>query len=344
MYRLDSHKLIYHPKRVSNWLEGKPIYPIYSEISLTSSCNHRCRFCAPRFFLDYKPIFMETDLILNTITNMANFGVKAIMFGGEGEPLLHKDIVKIVKHTKLRGIDIALTTNGVLFNRKIAEKLLPLLSWIKFSIDSGNGEIYSYLHGTKEEDFKKVLDNISQAVFIRKLKKYNCNIGVQCILFKDNIGTIKDLAKLLKVSHPDYLVVKPYSPHDKTKDNSLEPPTEKQIEKLIIDMKEYEKDFKFIYRDIAFENKDKNKCYDKCYGKDFMSYIDTTGGVYSCINYIGNKSFCYGNIYDRPFSKIWSNKQEITPDINKCRTICRLDNVNRYLWELKNPDNDVNFI
>jgi hypothetical protein len=54
----------------------------------------------------------------------------------------------------------------------LAEKLLPFLSWIKISVDAGSGEIYSYLHGTKEEDYKTVLDNISRCSFIKKLKKY----------------------------------------------------------------------------------------------------------------------------------------------------------------------------
>ncbi len=31
--RMDSHKLMYHPCRVSDWLQGKEIYPIEVEIS-----------------------------------------------------------------------------------------------------------------------------------------------------------------------------------------------------------------------------------------------------------------------------------------------------------------------
>jgi len=45
-YRIDSHKLIYHIPRVSDWLNDKVVYPIYMEISPVGSCNHRCIFCA----------------------------------------------------------------------------------------------------------------------------------------------------------------------------------------------------------------------------------------------------------------------------------------------------------
>jgi GTP 3',8-cyclase len=341
---LDSHKLVYHPERVNNWLEGKIIYPIYIEISLTSACNHRCKFCAPKFYLDYKPLFMETDIIEDNIIDMSTHGVKSIMFGGEGEPLLHKDIGKISKLARLWGIDLALTTNGVLFDKRKAEELLPLLTWIKFSIDAGNGDIYANLHGTKELDYKTVLDNVSRSVYIRKLHDYKCKIGVQAILFESNIESIKELADSLRCIKPDYLVVKPYSPHNKTKDDNLIPPSKEQIVSLITYMQDYKNDFEFIYRDNAFCNIGENKPYDKCYGKDFMAYIDTLGGVYSCINFIGEPGFCYGNIHGNTFSKIWERKHEINPDLNKCRSICRLDNINRYLWDLKHPPSDNNFI
>ena len=44
-FRIDSHKLLFHPRRVADWLEGKPIAPLYLEVSPSGMCNHRCRFC-----------------------------------------------------------------------------------------------------------------------------------------------------------------------------------------------------------------------------------------------------------------------------------------------------------
>lgn len=343
MNSIDNHKLMFHPKRVSNWVYGEKIFPIYSEISITNRCNHKCKFCAISFSQKER-IDLDTRVIKDTITDMANCGVKAIMFGGEGEPLMHKEAISIMKHTKECGIDVALTTNGVRFDSDVAKQLIPILSWVKFSVDAGDVDTYKKLHGTTSFDYKRVLDNISRASFFKRIRRFNCKIGVQAILFKSNIESIPKLAKHLAYLHPDYFVVKPYSEHEKSINPELEHPTDEQINEFRLRMTEYDEEYQFIYREQAFSNIDKEKPYDKCYGKDFMAYINTKGDVYSCINYIGNKEFCYGNIYENSFRNIWENKKEIYPNLDKCRVICRLDNINRYLWDLKNPSKDVNFI
>jgi cyclic pyranopterin phosphate synthase len=343
-YQIDGQKLIYHPERVSQWIKGETIFPIYSEISLTSSCNHRCKFCAPNFFLDYKPVFMPTNIIKSTISNMSKVGVKAIMFGGEGEPLLHPDVISIIEHTKSCGINVSLTTNGVLLNQIKLKQILPHLTWIKFSVDAGTSQDYSIIHGTKKEDFRKVLNNISIASFLKRLKKYDCTIGVQSILLKDNIDNLKELGQFLKYAKPDYFVVKPFSDHTLRKGMELEHPTQEQIEKFKADMEKYKDNYQFIFREKAFSNVDGGKPYDQCYAQDFVCYIDTMGGVHSCINYLGDPKYCYGKICVHSFKEIWENKNCIHPDLEKCRAICRLDSINRYLWELKNPPKHVDFI
>ena len=42
---LDSHKINYHPREITNFLDGNLKAPIYVEISPTGVCNHKCLFC-----------------------------------------------------------------------------------------------------------------------------------------------------------------------------------------------------------------------------------------------------------------------------------------------------------
>jgi len=95
-----------------------------------------------------------------------------------------------------------------------------------------------------------------------------------------------------------------------------------------------------------------NKPYKKCLGLPFWAYINSTGDIYACSSFLGNKKFCYGNIYKNSFKEIWKRKKRKQIlgmfsrefNISQCRQACRLDEINRYLWELKNPDSHVNFI
>jgi len=120
-FKIDSHKLIYHLAPVYNWFKGKDIYPIYVEISPSGRCNHRCCFCAFDY-LNYKPRYIKKDFLIKRLSEMSICGVKSIMYSGEGEPLLHKDIIDFILYTKKVGIDVALTTNGVLLNKNMAQK------------------------------------------------------------------------------------------------------------------------------------------------------------------------------------------------------------------------------
>lgn len=341
-YDLDSHRLMFHPERVSNWLKGEVTYPIYAEISLTSACQYRCIYCAPNFFLNYKPEYLDTETIKFTLTNMAECGVKAIMFGGEGEPTLHKDFAEIVEHAKESGLDVALTTNGLLYTKELARKTMQYLSWIKFSLDSGNVNTYAKIHGTNGRNLKNVCDNIIHATQLRESAGYDCTIGGQAILLKDNLNSILPLVRFLKTIKVDYLVIKPFSEHEKRIGDKLELPTKEDIENL--KEKLSKENFNIIFRDRAFCNMDEDRRYYKCYAQDFMAYIDTLGGVHSCINFIGDDKFCYGNIYEDTFENIWKNKPVIKPNLNKCRNICRMDLINHYLWKLKNPGKHQNFI
>ena len=92
--------------------------------------------------------------------------------------------------------------------------------------------------------------------------------------------------------------------------------------------------------------------YRHCYAFPFWAYIDASGDVWGCSAYLSDKRFLYGNIYKDTFKDIWQGpvrKKSLKwalekLDIADCRVNCRMDEINRYLWELKHPLEHVNFI
>ena len=351
-YRIDSHKLIYHPKRVLDWFEGRDIYPIYIEIAPYGGCNHRCIFCALDY-LGYKPVKIDTKTLKKFIDDIASKGVKSVMFAGEGEPLLNKDLPGLVRYTKEKGIDVAITTNGVLLSKDISEKILPYLSWLRISFNAGTARTYSYVHGTDPEDFETVIKNLKEAVRIKN--KWGCpsTIGAQFLLLNENYKEATLLAGILKKIGADYLIVKPYSQHPLSI-NKLKITLD--YKKLLFIEKRLDEyiggGFDIIFRKNTMLKIVSEKPYKKCLGLPFWAYLAANGDLYACSSFLGDKRFCYGNIYQKSFDKIWKGQKRKTIaymikykwDITNCREVCRLDEINRYLWELRNPSEHVNFI
>lgn len=350
--RIDSHKLMYHIPRLHQWLQGKNIYPIYVEVSLYGGCNHRCIFCAFNF-LKYKLDMLDKKCLERFIAEAAAKGVKSILYSGEGEPLLHKDAVDIIIATKKAGIDVALSTNGVMFDREKAVKTLRCLTWLKFSLDAAREDTYALIHGTKKEDFKRVLRNISDAVRVRDKKGYECTIGAQYLLLPQNYRETLTAAEILSDIGVDYLVIKPYSRHPSAANKIKPEPDYKKLFYLQERLNSFSKGkFQVIFRRHAMEKMGEDKAYKRCLGTPFATYIKANGDVCPCSLFLDEQEFTFGNICRESFKNIWEGERRARVvdaicgkwDITRCRKSCRLDEINRYLWELKNPVSHVNFI
>jgi MoaA/NifB/PqqE/SkfB family radical SAM enzyme len=353
-YRIDSHKLIYHISRLNRWLAGKITYPIYMEISPSGACNHRCTYCALDF-MEYQKRYLKTDLLKERLSEMGRLGLKSVMYAGEGEPFLHQHIGDIIQHTKEQaGIDVAITSNGVLLNKELAQQILGYTEWIKISINGATKKTYAQIHRTKESDFDRVMENMSYAVKLKQDNNYRCTLGMQLLLIPENRHEALALSKLAREIGMSYMVIKPYSQHPLSKTHLYQDIKYEDCQDLAQELADLNSsDFSVIFRLNTMKKWDQGKRnYQKCLALPFWSYLDAGGNVWGCSVYLGDQRFLYGNIYENTFQEIWEGEKRRSSlewvqeelDANNCRLNCRMDEVNRYLWELKNPPDHVNFI
>lgn len=348
--RMDSHKLIYHPETVGRWLKSENIYPIELEVSLTNACNHRCIFCAVDY-TGYKPTMMDTDVLVSNLEDLSKKGLKSIIYAGEGEPLLHKDAPFIINKTKSLGIDAAMSTNGVLLTPEVSKECLKSLTWIRFSTAGITDSTYDKIQCGHPGDLQKVLTNMDAAVRVKKDQNLKTTLGVQLLLLPDNKDEIVQMAERLREIGVDYFTVKPFSQHPQSQhimqvDYRDMLDLEKEIKELETD------DFKIFFRAHSMKKLECKRTYKHCWALPFMVYIDARGNLWPCIVFMGKDELKYGNLNQESFVDIWEGKhrQEIVEyfmnmDLEtNCREICRLDEMNRYLDELKNPGEHVNFI
>ena len=86
-------------------------------LTLTANCNLRCVGC--RYGRDFMPgQQLSFEMVRDVLDDCRAMGIRNIRFYG-GEPLLHKDLVRMVDYSVGLGLHTLITTNGILLKEKI---------------------------------------------------------------------------------------------------------------------------------------------------------------------------------------------------------------------------------
>jgi len=136
-------------------------------ISVTDRCNFRCVYCMPREVYGENHAFLPHAAILSfeEIARLAGvfvgLGVKKIRLTG-GEPLLRKDLPRLVEMLAPLGADLTLTTNGSTLVKHARALKAAGLERLTVSLDSLDEATFRAMN---DADFpvEKVLDGIAAA-------------------------------------------------------------------------------------------------------------------------------------------------------------------------------------
>ena len=130
---------------------GRPLRDL--RISVTDRCNFRCSYCMPKEIFDKDYAYLPHSALLSfeEITRVARVfvahGVQKIRLTG-GEPLLRKNLEILIEQlaalrtTEGQPLDITLTTNGSLLERKAASLKAAGLQRVTVSLDGLDDTIF----------------------------------------------------------------------------------------------------------------------------------------------------------------------------------------------------------
>jgi radical SAM protein with 4Fe4S-binding SPASM domain len=222
------------------------------------------------------------------------------------------------------------------------------------SCNAGDAESYAAIHRVKPAQFDRAVANLARAAQLRRELGAACTLGVQSLLLPENRASMPALARTARDIGLDYLVVKPYSQHPSSVTDKYKGLRYEDAEELAAELAQYAtENFSVIVRLNAMKKWDEHeRAYARCQALPFWSYIDARGGVWGCSVFLGDERFLYGNIHEQSFEAIWTGEKRRQAmhwfaeefDCSGCRVNCRMDEINRYLWELRHPGPHVNFI
>ena len=145
---------------------GRPLRDL--RVSVTDRCNFRCRYCMPRERFGKEHNFLPKSEILSYeeiqkfVLACKPLGLRKVRITG-GEPLLRKDLPKLVRYISDLGLEVALTTNGSFLKREAARLAEAGLDRVTISLDAVDQELHSRITDSNVT-VADILDGIHEAI------------------------------------------------------------------------------------------------------------------------------------------------------------------------------------
>lgn len=350
---LDGSKILFHQDRLKEWQEGKKIAPITIGCSITNYCNYNCVFCTARSVHVARKDMLKKEDLFWFLDDAAEIGIKAVNVIGDGENTLHPCFCDFIEHGKQDGLDMGVATNGYLLTEEDLNKILPCLSYIRFSVCAADPTRYAEIHGAPADAFQRVRNNIARALEIRKRESLDVAIGMQMVLMPEFADQILPLTEMGKGLGVDYLQIKQCSD---TQDGALHVKYE-QYESLHDLLKQAEARSTPTYQvSVMWKkiNEGTHHEYSCCYGAPFFLQLAGDGTLAPCywLTLPKNAQFHFGNIKEQRFKDMWESERywEIIKKITDgsalnpqkdCCYLCWPHNTNNILWQIKQNDMEI---
>lgn len=163
-------------------------------IEPTTRCNELCQQC-PRTLLSREE---DRDLTFEQFCFIVDqFPVlECVVLHGLGEPLLNKDLPRMIRYLKERGTYVLFNSNGILLNAARGQALIDAgLDEYRLSMDGSTRETYAQVRGV--DAFNKVWRNVH--AFILQQKKQDASKPAVSLWFtamRENLHELSGLADL----------------------------------------------------------------------------------------------------------------------------------------------------
>jgi MoaA/NifB/PqqE/SkfB family radical SAM enzyme len=131
--------------------------PVCLYLETTNRCNLLCTTC-PRTYEELEPpADMSWDLFTSIVDQIPH--LQRAVLHGVGEPMLVKNLPRMVRYLKDRGTYVLFNTNGTVLNEKNGRALIAAgLDELRVSFDAANAESYRAVRG--KNYFHRILKNV----------------------------------------------------------------------------------------------------------------------------------------------------------------------------------------
>lgn len=287
-------------------------------LQITERCNLKCKHCFVSSLPEGNDLSFEKirDIIL---PKLKHANVTRITLTG-GEPMVHRDIMNIMKLFSDNNIHITLCTNALGLNEEKIIKMKQLNDiHVNVSLDGFSNKSHGKFRGNDSElVFNKIIENI------KLLSKYDLLNGIMTSPNRfSSIQEYIDICKFAKKYNANYVLFNPLSKFGRgeyTQNLAYNQQELVELRKNIEKENLETENFQIVFIRIPKENSEDNLSDCNCE----ITYIFTNGDVavcpymvFACENEEAKykrEDFLYGNILNKDFDLLKEMNEYKLPD------------------------------
>jgi len=279
---------------------GKPL--TYFGVEVTKRCNLRCPHCFTGSTAKTHA-GRDTAELSHLVEQIAEVGGKHIAFSG-GEPLLRKDLEKVMDHGRNHGIEgYSLVTNGFLAHPKRVRSLRKAgLGGVQVSVDGVDARDHCEVRRCSPVAFYRALRAI------RLFRESGMVVDVATIIVPLNIERAPEMVLFCEALGVRSLRYCSFVPTGRAVDDAIRrrfTSTPEQLDSFLEFLRMIKKDKKVslgILIDHGIGPWQEDGTF-QCDSGRAVCYISSEGDLYPCPGLIFDR-FNVGNVYEKPISEL----------------------------------------
>jgi radical SAM protein with 4Fe4S-binding SPASM domain len=271
-------------------------FPESIMIEPSSKCNLKCKLCpSGKGVIKRKKAFL-TFTEFKKIMKTAKYFCQKIYFWNYGEPLLNKELDKMIEYANQYRIYTIVSTNGTIFRKDKIENILKAgLNKLIIGIDTFKGKEYKKFR--EGGNYNRLKKNIKQIIDLKKDINSHTIISLQYLIMSHNEMRLEEMKQQALSLGADEVIIK-----------SLCAPSFNEISSE--DIKFFPKSQKY-FRYTNFTNFESKIIKNKCehIWKDML--ICSDGTALPCDRDHLSK-FVLGNILEKSLFHTWNSKEYVS--------------------------------
>ena len=168
--------------------------PVEAYFEVANRCNSLCATCPLTFSPQEQARQLSLDEFKTLVAQLPD--LRRAVLQGIGEPLLNRDLAKMIAHLKQHGVYTVFNTNAALLTRRRQVELIQSgLDELRVSLDSSTPDTYLKIRGIPV--FDRVVDNLGEMVRTRfEMASSTPRISIWMTGLRENLAELPDIIDL----------------------------------------------------------------------------------------------------------------------------------------------------